>query len=245
MPNWVPCYINFSGEEKAVQRVLDTISGKDECKNKSAFDFNTLIPMPECLSVESGSMSYLAYAYYMVKIHSKLPTKRSSFYKSKADVIERVERNLSISSQEMLELGKQLYENEIKYGSIDWYDWCCSNWGTKWNACESSRNGTTICFRTAWSWPEPIMQKLAELCGELGVEFEGKWADEDCGNNAGYFYFDGGTDSVLDYDYYDSCSSDAYEAYIDCWGESECIGRDDNGAYYHYECGESCPNNCQ
>lgn len=32
MPNWVSCYINFGGEEKAVQRVLDTIGGKDECK---------------------------------------------------------------------------------------------------------------------------------------------------------------------------------------------------------------------
>ena len=243
MPNWVRCYINFGGNDSDMNKVFNAIKSLDKDGNENVFDFNKLIPMPDSLNIEAGSMSDLAYAYYMVKVRSTLPNNVS--YSSKKDVIDRVEKDISISSHDMLERGKVICHNYEKYGSKDWYDWCCSNWGTKWNACQCERSEDSIDFETAWSWPEPVMLKLAELCSKYGIRFEGKWADEDCGSNTGYFYFDGGADSVLDYDYYELGSSDAYEAYVDCWGESECIGIDNDGNYYHYECGESCPNNCQ
>lgn len=243
MPNWVRCYINFGGNDSDMNKVFHAIKSIDKDGNENVFDFNKLIPMPDSLNIEAGSMSDLAYAYYMVKVRSTLPN--NVFYSSKKDVIDRVEKDISISSHDMLERGKVICNNYEKYGSKDWYDWCCSNWGTKWNACQCERSEDSIDFETAWSWPEPVMLKLAELCSKYGIRFEGKWADEDCGSNTGYFYFDGGADSVLDYDYYELGSSDAYEAYVDCWGESECIGIDKDGNYYHYECGESCPNNCQ
>lgn len=242
MPNWVQSYVEFTGDQANIEKVFDKIKSlNSETSDERIFDFNQLVPMPESLNIESGSASTLAYAYYMVKKFGQVP---SETYMDEQTILDRVEKDINVSTMEMFNRGKQLKENLDKYGATDWYDWCCRYWGTKWNACDVSRGDNTLFFQTAWSWPEPIMQKLAELCGELGVEFEGKWADEDCGNNAGHFYFDGDPDSVLDYDYYESGSSDAYEAYIDCWGESECIGRDDNGTYFHYECGESCPNNC-
>ena len=49
----------------------------------------------------------------------------------------------------------------------NWYDWCCENWGTKWNACDVVFNDYSIdndhkpsidySFQTAWSPPETIM----------------------------------------------------------------------------------------
>ena len=46
-----------------------------------------------------------------------------------------------------------------------WYDWRCTNWGTKWGACEIEINQDDedfleITFNTAWSPPEPIVNEL-------------------------------------------------------------------------------------
>tara|TARA_R100000742_G_C4228410_1_gene50534 strand:+ start:215 stop:700 length:486 start_codon:yes stop_codon:yes gene_type:complete len=58
-------------------------------------------------------------------------------------------------------------EERKKYGSDNWYDWSCENWGTKWNAYDvdvESHEDTTlyIDFCTAWSPPLPILEHLWE-----------------------------------------------------------------------------------
>lgn len=82
--------------------------------------------------------------------------------------------------------------NYQKYGVADWYDWCCNNWGTKWDACDASvcrndPNAATISFQTAWAFPTPVIQKLSEMFPELKIE--GKYADEDIGSNCGTVCF--------------------------------------------------------
>lgn len=51
------------------------------------------------------------------------------------------------------------------------YEWCCRNWGTKWNACDvqvvPTTRGCTIYFTTAWSPPGPVVAKASELFPEL------------------------------------------------------------------------------
>lgn len=233
MPNWVETVVEFCGEDEDIEKVLKEISSEDR-----NFDFNKLIPMPESLKVDDGTYSDLALAYYYVKKFHRLPEK-IIWLKSIEQVIDRVEKDIQISSQEMLELGKTLYENKEKHGATTWYDWCVSNWGTKWNACESEVYGQTLEFRTAWGFAEPVMRKLAELCVKYGVEFEGEWADEDMGCNTGYFESCNGE---LSYEYHTDCSSEAYATYVRCQGESLCLGTDANGNYYRHECDESCPN---
>jgi len=60
------------------------------------------------------------------------------------------------------------------------------------------------------------------------------WADEDMGNNDGYRVYQGG--QIVDGDYCDSCSNEAYEVYIKCWGESECLYQDEEGMWKHQDC---------
>lgn len=51
------------------------------------------------------------------------------------------------------------------------YEWCCGNWGTKWNAIEPilKINKTSIkyYFETAWSPPYPIIAQLSRMYPKL------------------------------------------------------------------------------
>jgi len=53
-----------------------------------------------------------------------------------------------------------------KYGYENWYDFHCSEWGTKWNCGEASLSRISsdkalITFDTAWSPPKPVIEKLS------------------------------------------------------------------------------------
>ena len=48
----------------------------------------------------------------------------------------------------------------------DWYNWCITNWGTKWDAChsgyEAAEGTATYYFDTAWSPPEPVINAFLD-----------------------------------------------------------------------------------
>ena len=75
-----------------------------------------------------------------------------------------------------------------EHGENNWYDWSCSNWGTKWNASDSEVEGDTIQFSTAWSHPEPVIEKLSKRFPD--VEFTVSWEEEQ-GYGAEYTILDG------------------------------------------------------
>lgn len=140
------------------------------------------------------------------------------------------------------DLGNTYINNIIKYGCSSWYDWSCDAWGTKWNAYDVYVDDSTIEFDTAWSCPIPVLDALAKLCYEHEVWFTGKWADEDRGHNVGVFESDCDDDEYwFSYEYVENQSDEAYEIYIELKGESNCIGKDADGNWVHYDC-ENCPN---
>lgn len=70
-----------------------------------------------------------------------------------------------------------------KYGSDNWWDWCVSNWGTKWDCDVHSSEESHISFTTAWSPPIGIVKTLSKLTGkefrltyiEEGMDFCGEY----------------------------------------------------------------------
>lgn len=62
MPNHVTNKIEFYGEQKNIDKVLDLIKGEDRC-----IDFNKIIPMPKELMLPSGSDMNYAVQYALSK----------------------------------------------------------------------------------------------------------------------------------------------------------------------------------
>jgi len=62
---------------------------------------------------------------------------------------------------------QELDDWRAKYGTTNWYDWACNNWGTNRNASNFSSNydggpSATFEFNTAWAFPNPIAKALSE-----------------------------------------------------------------------------------
>ena len=76
--------------------------------------------------------------------------------------------------------------NLEKYGFDNWYHWCLSNWGTKWDidTLKSQNDHNTCleeCFMSAWSPPIQFYEYLAKQGYEINASyFEGGMAY--CGN---------------------------------------------------------------
>ncbi len=227
MPNWVQNKIEFSGKDEDVKKVLELIQSKDENGEIIAIDFNKILPMPKALNIESSGDVQNGIIYYLSNklelpfesIDAKyLSFCENSFNPNYAEEIytKRLPEIIkSDNTKERLDkiwkLGKQAVENIDLYNFTDWYSWCCDNWGTKWNASDTEVSGNCVWFQTAWSCPEGIIQKLAEICVKYNVAFKGCFADEDAGSNSGEFSSRGGIN------YFETDSEAARETFVELW----------------------------
>jgi len=101
-------------------------------------------------------------------------------------------------SPEQIELEKKQAENITKHGAKDWYDWCCDNWGTKWDfgledgsnpaqveTDDRGRRCVRLGFDTAWGPPTGFYAYLENTAGfrvkayyfEPGMGFCGIYAN--------------------------------------------------------------------
>lgn len=268
MPNWVQNEIYLHGEEKDIKKVLELVKSED-----SEFDFEKLVPMPKTLHLPAGGKDDLSIQYaiskmpkakqaevkvaltnakcdfhgnYFRKIYGRIFTTEEFEESAKEFIEERAKGNIDrwdttdykgLGIKTLEDLGNMYIHNILTYGCDTWYDWCCEYWGTKWKACEPYVGKNYISFQTAWSVPDPIFEAFAYLCDEYNVTFEGEYADEDTGHNTGHISSDNGITE------YEDNSPEALKAYVELWGESECIGEDENGNFIHYDC-DTCPHKC-
>lgn len=248
MPNHIVNVIEFSSAEAAKKVVTEAKTSDRE------FDFNTLIPMPESLDIESGSRTDEALILY--ELYTERPLnlfERNRFFDMERLIADRLLEKIGVLTKEKilawckaqdfdyLARGEVVYSNYKKYGAKTWYDWCIENWGTKWNAYEVKFDGTCkLTFQTAWAMPEPILKALTAKYPD--ADFTWTWADEDTGSNCGVAIHTKGTCVIFTPE---NQSNIAYKLYIKCWGESQCLGKDEKGNYFHYDC-DNCPHadNC-
>jgi hypothetical protein len=236
MPNWVRNVVKMKGVGKLP--LYSTCSDGEEY-----FDFEKLIPMPESLNLDSGSIETLAIQCFKAKImkccrHPSLSNWQYAWGglvimpdKELADMAKEIGKSIT----ELEFLGHQYIENIVRYGATTWYDWRINHWGTKWNSSNLRRiDNDTIAFDTAWSDPEPILIELGARYPDAVIEHW--WADEEIGNNAGYRWMNGETVDTQQ----SACDQEAFGIYIKCWGETNCLYRDENGELVRRDC-DDCP----
>lgn len=117
---------------------------------------------------------------------------------------------------------------------VDWYEWCISNWGTKWNASDVSFNGqdelddewesgeVQMQFSTAWSPPIPVMQELSKQNPKVKITH--KFTEEGNSFYGTYIYRKGEIEVVSQGDFNSETPCEIYEEY---YGDS-----------YHHHCKE-------
>ncbi len=194
MPNWVQNNVKFSGDDAEIKRMLDKIKG-DEI-GFGSIDFNKIIPMPESLIIESGSRTNKGIEMvkkYLESMPEELKGKEGTYEKFVEDLRNHSADISDEEEKKIWDIGVTAVDNLYRYDAPTWYEWCCKNWGTKWNACacnETDENVKSISFQTAWSTPLPVMKKLSEMFPNVEVRTE--FADEDIGHNCGMYAFKGG-----------------------------------------------------
>lgn len=129
-------------------------------------------------------------------------------------MIERVRRAFDDGAllQEFIPVPKELSEavanfttNEelvAKYGYSDWYGFCVSQWGTKWdigadgNPAQDIPGGLLLGFDSAWSPPIAAYEKLVEMGFEIramynegGMCFAGIWTGDEHGFDDDYYEY--------------------------------------------------------
>lgn len=204
MPNWT--YNKIVCKKSIGDRILEN------SKDGYSFDFNKLIPMPENLKLTAGGLEKESVASYYLSLNRReqidveiILYEKGYWSEYKSAIIE-MENNIKALSElendykeynynndfkrfdTVQDLGKQYIENIKNYNHPNWYEWCCANWGTKWNVgknvdveFDEINNEYTICFKTAWSVPIGIVKEFSKFCenGELHWDYY----DEDYDGN--------------------------------------------------------------
>jgi hypothetical protein len=190
MPNHITNILKVEGSPERVKELLDTIKGEEA---NHLIDFNKIVPMPETLHITSGSVIDNAIALlsndknYFKKMLD-YPWVKEEEIKNITQLKRRIKKGIS---KKDFEEAKLAIKNIEMYGHKDWYSWSNANWGTKWNSYDNARvNENTISFDTAWSTPFPVMEKLSEMFTDVTLHIA--FADEDIGNNCGFYVLIGG-----------------------------------------------------
>jgi len=177
MPNHVTNIVDFSGidAEKAALALYED----------GEFNFG-FAPMPKEL------------------VGTRSPAKVVSEAELAVEIVEFEARDYKEAMGRSFSLTREQSDTLImKYGTNNWYDWACDNWGTKWAGYDGDLITPTQCmFQTAWSTPFPAMVLLSLKYPEVTLIVQ--FSDEDFGSNVGTYEILNGikiVDNVPEYGY--------------------------------------------
>lgn len=175
MPNHITNQLTVEGD---YERIFAETQGDifDESESLE-FDFNKIVPMPKELNITSdGLLMWLKEDRFNMRAGKTIDDLKKLLMKAELSEVENFAKGVV---------------NLKKYGYPDWYEWCCDNWGTKWNAYSVKKlEPGTIQFQTAWAAPIPIFEALSAKYP--AAKFKVKFADEDVGSNIGDVTFQNG-----------------------------------------------------
>ncbi len=260
MPNWVVSRLSVSGKD--AENVLKNYFKTNE-NNEIDFDFNKILPMPDELNIVSGSITddcikvYLSTLPYNEMLYNvKLIYNAELFHFSKnfgevlsEETVSKIIKDcISLydgsrinsdnepvlkTKEDVIAYGKRAIDNIKKYGSKDWYDWSVKNWGTKWNACNTTYNENhpnEIYFDTAWSDVRVLIKELSTKHPKNTFKYD--FAEEQMGHYTGTYTVRNGQE-IENIDYADG-TLEAFEMSFDLWGEDENYVFNEKTGTYEY-----------
>lgn len=209
MPNHVTsrCTITGPSDEVARFREMMIVTKMEEredhwpdtreTKAYTTLDFNAIIPMPAALvgSTSGGNCDFGSQLFLIANANPFSPlgtgaalynheVARLNQAATEGDLPHRARAFLNANA-DVREAGLAALRAIVETGYADWYEWSIDHWGTKWGAYdfeEVSAEPLTIKFETAWSFPTPVFEKLAEtfptltfdcICFDEGWNFAG------------------------------------------------------------------------
>lgn len=165
MPNHVSHRIVCTGTSEdvaALKQLMVVKSEESYSPDGKSFDFNQLIPIPPILKRTRPEFTNSTLG----------PNGRAMLLAGDPDTLVWSGPRVEATEAEQAEIDK--------VGTSDWYAWSIVNWGTKWNAYhyreESDEARYEFVFDTAWSPPEPVLDKLVEKFPNLTFNID--WFDE-------------------------------------------------------------------
>jgi hypothetical protein len=218
MPNYIKNKLEFIGEHaEQIKAFLLTKHEKNSEAEIEAIDFNNIMPMPEELNIESGSLGSTALnaLFEMDDTDRSSPLLAIFTRESKEDYLRLMELKPT-ERIEAIKLGIQYYKNIKDHGYATWYQWCSAKWGTKWNAMEPRYlNSNTIAFSTAWSGVIDLILILSKKF--TNTLFNYSYADEDSGYNCQKLKIKDGV--ILESFKPEGGSKEAMDLYFELWPE--------------------------
>jgi len=226
MPNHIQNRLTFKGTDEQIQHALNLIKSDE---GDAIIDFNKIVEMPPSINTDMHSGIEDA-----IDVTLNLPVHSNP-------LIGMLEIQNRRKVKSPLELSDEDFEKYIiglknvkEYGHKNWYGWCTSNWGTKWNAYGTpdnrDKNGT-IFFQTAWSSPIKLVKILS---GKLpDVEIDLIYADEDTSSNTGRISFKAGEVTMCYQP--ESGTKDGYDIYFELNPEDVSNYRLVDGKFEHIE----------
>lgn len=169
-----------------------------------AFDFDSIVPMPAVVKATIRDAEKIPIGDFNIEMRARcmLASGRTlghdfrgftwmpSRVRSWSDLAEWLDEKHPAAK----EWARKSLLCAAETGAPGWYEWSTEHWGTKWNAYDYAERFTepgkfVFKFETAWAFPLPIFEKLAEIhpllrydvvsIDEGGPEYEGHFAWKD------------------------------------------------------------------
>ena len=158
MPNWAENELTISGPD--VQKVLNAIRSEASAdEDARVLDFDRIIPYPK----QYRELDLRAHEY------------QQKFFAIDKDDPERQSKLETLAVEYGVEPGTPWLKDGFNSGG---YEWCCENYGTKWNAC-----GATLTTRKD-SAKEPTQKNIqCSFCQTVhNTEHMTVWVCQQCGS---------------------------------------------------------------